>query len=133
MVYQNAGQRRTNGIAVTMACDSLVTISHCVEIVDVYTCDIPAADGSLNIVGEVVVANKIAGGDVTVETRGSKVCVLKSGAAIAVGLVVVDSNGHVINYDASPSPGGAHDCLAVIGIALTTADSAGHDVDVLIF
>lgn len=131
MASTDPGQAIGSAIGLTCIGNTILTVGQPVEIMDDYEVDVPSARASINVIGTITKANTVAGGDVTVECRGSMVRTMVAGAAVAVGAVVVDDVGKVQNYDAA-YPGGGDTCCAVIGWALHAA-VLDADVDVLWF
>lgn len=121
------------GVNLTCIGNTLLSVGDWVEVMGAYEVDIPTARGSLSIAGFVLVANTVAGGDVTVSSRFKAVDTFTAGGVIAAGdPVVVDLDGDLVAYDPLSSPGSEDSCCAIVGIALTAAIAGGLlDVGVL--
>lgn len=130
MAYTSAGKKRiSGGIQLSCYAEDILEVEKLVEIVDDYKVAYPSAPSN-KVIGHVQVANKVEDGDITIAAYGWHVAVFKSGAAVTWGPVVVSVDAYgvpvVINYDAK-----THTPDQIIGQALTHADAADADVDVL--
>lgn len=130
MANTNTGGVISGGVQLTCYADAELSPYQPVEIVDDYKVAVPTTQASLNVIGVVGTANTAAGRDLSVSARGTKVITGQSAAALAVGAVVVNADGKFRNYNAS-YPGGGDSCCAIVGWALTHADGADEDVDIL--
>jgi hypothetical protein len=121
------------GVNLTCIGRALLAVNDWVEVVANYEVDIPATRGSLSIAGFVLVANKAAGGDITVSSRFKAVDTFVAADAIVAGdPVVITDTGKVSAYNPLSSPGAMDSCCSIVGIALTEANVGGKlDVGIL--
>jgi hypothetical protein len=123
-------RRVSDVLAVGFSCADTIRVGDIVELSAAKTVAVPAAAGSLKIVGTVV-AHGLDATTCTVETRfreyryGSKR--RTAGGAIAAGSpLVVGTAGKIIAYvEATHSP------AAIIGLAVTAAAADGDPVETL--
>jgi hypothetical protein len=121
------------GVNLTCIGTTVLSVNDWVEVTAAYEVDLPTSRGSYSIIGYVIVANSVAGEDVTVATRGNSVETFVAADTIAAGdPVVINTSGEVSAYDPSASPGSADTCCMIIGVALTAAVVTGS-LDVLVF
>ncbi len=97
-----------------------------VEITGDYEVNKPAGAGSIKVVGTIQTATETAGGECLVIAHGYRIDKLISGAAVAVGAVVLDGANKVIQYNS-----GSHDSAAIIGQALQAATGADEEIEIL--
>lgn len=151
MATKTVGGKITGLLALTCEAQVDLEIGDNVMLTGPY--EVELADGTAPVLGRVSVANKgrvgatfpdhITPGDCTVEARGWYVAKCVSGAAITAGQYVYndpDNDGKkVLGLDSTPAEfanlAAATTYVTlmnhVIGIALTSADSADDDIDVL--
>lgn len=134
MTYASYGGVVPNkGVNLTCIGHAVYTVGTWVAITDPYHVELPDSRGDLSICGYVLVANSVAGGDVTISSRFKCVDTFTMGGAVVAGdPVVVGTDGKLYAYDPSSSPGNADSCCSIVGLALTDA-SAGGLADVGIF